>query len=255
MNAFNPNTTPAPDCDPVRSDLVLKCDYRQEDFACWPRPSELELATLAARLARSGKLDAKQLVTQAWELYWESCRQLKADYQETEKYHENMAREEDAESDDDVIGLPKWVPVPKRYPMTYRDLEALLLPKRKGRTAERAGLLREYIFSQLVRHCIVLRPKIHVAGYWELPAERLELLREHLRDEVARYFEKYRKTVYDAGAYARFAVPFLTWHQQFIASKKSAAARKRWSKKKDKQKKPESESAQGAPGELEKAVK
>ena len=49
---------------------------------------------------------------------------------------------------------------------------------------------------------------------------------------VARRFEKLRKTAYDAEAYCRFAVPFLEWHQRFIAAKKAAASRARWAKQK-----------------------
>jgi hypothetical protein len=46
--------------------LVIRYDYREQDFEQWPRPSELELARLAAQLARTEKIDPKQLVAEAW---------------------------------------------------------------------------------------------------------------------------------------------------------------------------------------------
>jgi hypothetical protein len=209
---------------------VLKCDYREDELEIWPRPSGVELATLAARLARSGRESPKQLVDRAWELYWESCRKLQADYRAMEAYHAEMARL-DEEPDGAEAGLPAArVPVPKKYPLKPRQVETLLLPKQKGRTAERASLIREYFFCQLVSHCLLLRPKVKIACYWELEAEVLEKLREQLRGQVVQHFERYQKTVFTAEAYAKFAVPFLTWHRRYIARKKSAAARKRWGK-------------------------
>ena len=47
--------------------IVLSTDHRDQSFEYWPRPSELELAHLAARLARTEKIDSKQLVKEAWE--------------------------------------------------------------------------------------------------------------------------------------------------------------------------------------------
>jgi hypothetical protein len=64
--------------------LVLRCDHRELDFEYWPRPSELELAHLAARLARTSPIDPKQLVKEAWSIYWESCQKIKKDYLEVE---------------------------------------------------------------------------------------------------------------------------------------------------------------------------
>lgn len=215
--------------------LVLRYDYREQDFEHWPRPSELELARLAAQLARTEKIDPKQLVAEAWELYWESCRTIQVDHRKVEAY---FAHEKELERE------PNWpelesaavVPVSKKFPMNYRQVEALLLPKQKGRTAERASLIREFIFFQLARTCLVLRPKLAAVSYWEMEPELQEQLRQKLKDEVARYFEKLRKTAYDAEAYHRFAVPFVEWHRRFIAAKKAAAARARWAKREAAQK-------------------
>lgn len=211
--------------------LILECDYRDHGFEHWPRPSEMDLARLAAQLARSTKIAPKQLVDEAWELYWESCRRLQADSREVAAYHAHTERvDEDLDWAEEVGSLPKWVPAPKSYPVLHQQVERLLLPKQKGRTAERASLIREFFFAQLTRGCLVLRPKITLVTYWELDSAVLEDLRQKLKDDVARHFEKYRKTVFDADAYARFAVPFLQWRHRYLVAQKAAAARKRWEK-------------------------
>lgn len=223
--AGDPNPASAP------SSLVICGDYREHDFEHWPRPSELDLARLAAQLARTEKLDSKQLVAAAWELYWESCRTIQADHRKVEAYFAREA-ELDRELNWSELETAAAVPMPKKFPVNHRQVEALLLPKQKGRTAERAALIREFIFSQLARTCLVVRPKLAAVSYWELEADRQEQLRQKLKDEVARHFEKLRKTTYDAETYHRFAVLFLEWHRRFIAAKKAAAARARWAKQK-----------------------
>lgn len=216
-------TTPDP------ANLILECDYRDQDFEYWPRPSELDLARLAAQLARVERLDPKQLVAAAWELYWESCRRLQADHRAVRAFHEHLERLVD-EPEDTAGALPAGVPMPKKYPVTHRQIEGLLLPQQKGRTAERASLIREYFFAQLARGCLVLRPQVGLMTYWEMEPDLLEQLRQKLKDDVAKHFEKYRQTNFDAEAYARFAKSFLTWRQRYVAAKKAAAARKRWAR-------------------------
>jgi hypothetical protein len=211
--------------------LVIRYDYREQDFEHWPRPSELELARLAAQLARTENIDPKQLVAEAWELYWESCRTIQTDHRKVDAY---FAREAELERE---LNWPEpepaaAVPMPKKFPVNHRQVEVLLLPKQKGRTADRAALIREYIFSQLTRTCLVLRPKLVAVSYWEMEADLQAQLRQKLKDEIDRHFETLRKTAYDAAAYHRFAVPFLAWHRRFIAAKKAAAARARWAKRK-----------------------
>ena len=213
------------------SSLVIRGDYREHDFEHWPRPRELDLARLAAQLARTEKLDPKQLVAEAWELYWESCRTIQADHRKVEAY---FAHEAELDRELNWPEPAAAVPMPKKFPVNHRQVEALLLPKQKGRTAERATLIREFVFSQLARTCLVVRPNLTMLTYWELEADRLEQLRQKLKDEVARHFEKLRKTTYDAEAYRRFAVSFLEWHRRFIAAKKASAARTRWAKEEEK---------------------
>jgi len=125
--------------------LVIRYDYREQDFENWPRPSELELARLAAQLARTEKIDPKQWVAEAWEPYWESCRTIQTDHRKVEAY---FAREAELERE---LNWPESetaaaVPMPKKFPVDHRQVEALLPPKQKGRTAERAALIREFIF-------------------------------------------------------------------------------------------------------------
>lgn len=209
--------------------LVIRYDYHEHDFEHWPRPSELELAQLAAQLARGGQVEPKQAVQMAWELYWESCQIIQADHRRVDAY---FAREAELERE---LNYPEAeagesVPLPKKFPVTHREVEALLLPQMKGRTADRASLIREYLFAQLVRTCLVVKPKLTTVSYWEMEEALLEQLRQRLKEEVARHYARFRNTVFDAEAYRRFAVAFLQWHRQFIAAKKAAAARKRWAK-------------------------
>jgi len=215
---------PAPARD--TSSSGIHPDYREKEFEHWPRPSELELARLAAQLARAKKINPQRLVAEAWEVYRESCRRLQADHREVKAYHARIKHEE--ERDRAVSALPKWVPMPKQFPVTPRQVEALLLPKLKGRTADRAALIREFLFAQLAETCFVLRPKLAALSYWELEPELLEQFRQTQKNEVARRYEKFRNTVFDPEAYACFAAAFLEWHKRFITAKKGAAARKRW---------------------------
>ncbi len=207
--------------------LTAGCDYRAEDFDCWPRPTELELAQLAARLARTDKLDPKQLVEDAWAIYWESCRKIQDDHRAVKVNGEKESLAEAALAA--VTAQPRpALPQPKKYPVTFREMETLLLPKQKGRTANRASLIREYLLSECLGTCIALRPKPHPLTYWELDEKALNHMREIFSGQVAAKFGQYRTRHFDEAAYGRFAEGFLKWHRQYIAEKRSAAARKRW---------------------------
>lgn len=207
--------------------LTAVSDYRDGDLEFWPRPTEWQLAQLAAQLARSDKLDAKQLIHDAWEIYLEGCRKIQNDHRAQKAWHEH-------ESDTDVA-LDEWVhqprsavPQPKKYPVTFREIETLLLPKQTGRTANRAHLIREYFLSECLGTCLVLRPKPHPLTYWELDATALNELREHFSGQVDAKFGHYRAQFFDDDAYVRFADSFLKWHRRYITEKRSAAARTRW---------------------------
>src|SRR3974390_1835547 len=110
--------------------IVVSSDHRDVGFEYWPRPSELELAHLAARLARTGTIDAKQLVGEAWNIYWESCRKIKEDYLQVDK---GLRAMEALEGDlDDVPDEEGGLPQPEKYPVSFQEMELLLLPKLKG---------------------------------------------------------------------------------------------------------------------------
>jgi hypothetical protein len=217
----------------AKSNLVLKCDYREEDFIYWPRPSEVELAGLAAQLARSSKANPKHLVAQAWALYRESCRVIQADYREVQAQLDFDSRQ-DPECDfgerSEVELLQ--VPAPKKYPVPFAKAELLLLPKRTGRTADRAAVMREYIFAVVLQDCFVLRPKLAPASYWELDPEALNGMRQRLHKEIAERFGLLRKHIFDEADYVQFAASFLKWHRRYKSAKKSDAARTRWDKTK-----------------------
>ena len=208
-------------------ELTAHGDYREEDFDCWPRPTELELAQLAARLARTDKLNPQQLVEDAWAIYWESCRKIQDDHRAVKANGEKESLADAALAA--VTDQPRTdLPQPKKYPVTFRELEILLLPKQKGRTANRASLIREYLLSECLGTCMVLRPKPHPLTYWELDEKALNHLRELFSGQVAAKFGQIRARHFDEVTYVRFAEGFLKWHRQYIAEKRSAAARKRW---------------------------
>ena len=207
--------------------LTASSDYREEEFDCWPRPTELQLAQLAASLARADKLDPKQLVEDAWAIYWESCRKIQDDHRAVKASLEKESQADAVLAE--VVGQPQpAVPQPKKYPITFREVETLLLPKKKGRTANRAILIREYILSELLGMCLALRPKPHPLTYWELDEKALNGLREHFSGQVAKKFGQLRASHFNVADYTRFADAFLKWHRRYITETRSAAARKRW---------------------------
>jgi hypothetical protein len=216
---------------PAKTNLVLKCDYRDGDFLYWPRPSELELAGLAAQLALSSKANPKQLVSQAWALYWESCRVIQSDYRKVEallalENQEEQAFPGDAKPEEDSLQIP----TPNKFPVSFARVELLLLPELKGRTADRARVFREHILSVLLQGCFVVRPKLREVSYWELEPETLEEMRQKFHSDIADRFGKLRKHDFEEAEYLRFARSFLEWHRQYKSAKKSAAARRRWHK-------------------------
>ncbi len=216
--------------------LVLTCDHRDTSFEHWPRPTELELAHLAARLARTEKLDPKQLVSEAWALYWESCRKIQLDHREVTKMLRTLETQDDELSCEQSDTLPK----PSAFPVEFQEVERLLLPKLKGRTGERAVVIREYMLAELLKHSFVIRPEFRATSYWEFDADDLANLREKFRDEITRKFAELRKTSYDSKAYTQFATSFLAWHHQWTGHRrsqtKSANARKGWDKRRDEKK-------------------
>lgn len=207
--------------------LTAHGDYREEGLEFWPRPTEWQLAQLAAQLAHTGKVDAKQLIHEAWEIYWEGCRKIQDDHRAQQAGLEQKSAAAASLVDGNHPPRPA-VPPPKKYPVTFREMETLLLPKQKGRTANRAHLIREYVLSEFLGTCLALRPQPHLLTYWELDAKALAELREYFSERVAVKFGHYRAQLFNEDAYVRFADSFLKWHRQYIAEKRSAAARTRW---------------------------
>jgi hypothetical protein len=176
--------------------LILTCDHRNAPFEHWPRPTELQLAELAARLARTEKIDPKQLVAEAWSLYWESCKKIQQDHLEVQKMLASLAAQPDEASIEEQETLPK----PASFPVTFTEMERLLLPKLKGRTGERAAVFREYAFAQLVAGSLKFGRDFRVLDYWDFQPEALQELRERLREIVTERFGTWRKSLYDAAA-------------------------------------------------------
>jgi hypothetical protein len=209
--------------------LVLSADHRNHPFEYWPRPSELELAHLAARLARAGSFDPKELVKDAWALYWESCRRIQEDHLQVTRYFEEEGSEP---------GLEAWelLPRPKGFPVRFAEMERLLLPGLKGRTAERAALLREFAFADLMQQCMAyINGKFCPVPYWKLEGDELEALKQRFKDATTERFAKFRTSIYDAAAYDVFATGFLAWHARWTRRRnseaKAANARKGWAKR------------------------
>jgi hypothetical protein len=226
-----PADAPQPGEKPLKQGLVIKSDYRTESFEHWPRPSELELAALAARLARAEQIDPKRLVDEAWDLYRASCQKIQQDHLEVERVLAAWEAVPDDGPFDDGSALPQ----PEQYPITFQAMELLLLPKLKGRTAERAALMREYIFAELLGQCFDIRNGFKPVSYWNLSPANLEIMREQLKPSIVKKFGLWRASLYDAQAYAKFAAAFLQWHGQWTNVRnseiKAANAIKGWEKR------------------------
>jgi hypothetical protein len=217
---------------------TIKCsaDHRDNDFEYWPRPSELELTRWAVQLARTGKMDPRQLVEEAWALYWESCRKIQQDHRAQQAFFENEGLDND-HSDEIEYYAQASLPTPAEYPVTFHAMELLLLPKLSGRTAERATVFREYFFASLMGWNCPGLSKNPTSSYWNCPGPELDQTRnkESIKNEVARIFAKWRKTVFDAQAYSAFATKFLRWYREWNAIRNSEVkainALKGWEKR------------------------
>ena len=71
--------------------------------------------------------------------------------------------------------------------------------------------------------------------YWDLQPDVLKELRAEYSGLVSTRFGLWRGKAYDAGEYARFAVPFLKWYERWLVYRdshlKSANARIGWAKR------------------------
>ena len=228
---------------PVQSDtdgtkasgIKLRSDHREEEqFEYWPRPTELQLAELAARLARTTVIDPKQLVSEAWVIYQESCRRIREDYKHVTEFFEDDGRFEDLTNDDSARSALS-LPAPKRYPVPYPEAERLLLPKLKGRTAERAQVMRGFLFADYVRSKMAEKTPTDAKTFASPVGEELERLRAAFKEEVPGIFAELRRMTFDKDYFARFAEEFLTWYQQRERFTKSWArsdnARRGWEKR------------------------
>lgn len=217
------------------SGLILTQDYRDHDFVYWPRPTEMELARLAAQLARGETIAPQQLIQDAWNLYWESCRRLKQDHGDVKRYFE-AEDQFDAALLEDLDGGAEPIPQPKTFPVSFLEMERLLLPKLKGRTADRAVVVREYVFAGIIRNQrAALKAMDDMEGPLYSP-QQLDELREQARDQITSEFTRLRIRTFDEPAYLRFAHDFLDWYRAYRANIqseiKSANAKSGWQKRK-----------------------
>ena len=222
------------------SGIKLRCDHREEEqLEYWPRPSELQLAELAARLARTTVVDPRQLVAEAWALYWESCRVIREDHKHVTTFFENEGRWQDL-PDDEVKRPEPSLPVPKHYPVSYRDAELLLLPKLKGRTANRARVMRDFLFADYVRSKMAEMTPVVGKSIVSPTGEQLSQLREEFKEEVPGLFAELRRMTFDRGYFAAFAQQFLTWYWRRDGIIKSMvredSARRSWEKRRQEKK-------------------
>lgn len=206
--------------DPT-SGLTLTQDYHDHDFEYWPRPTELELARLAAQLSRGQTITPQQLIQDAWNLYWESCRRLKQDHGDVKRYFE-IIDQCDAAGPEDLDHPIKPIPQPKKFPVKFRKIEILLLPELAGKTAKRRQIFRDFFFQQLARQ------RDAKAG----PHGAFVYTNEPTQTEANREYARQRKSIFDAGVYHRFAIEFLGWYRPSKAFQlscvRAAAARRRW---------------------------
>ena len=225
---------------PAKADstTTIKCsaDHRDNDFEYWPRPSEVELTRWAVQLARTGKTDPRQLVEEAWALYWESCRKIQQDHRAQKAFFENEGWDDD-HADELEYYEQAALPTPAKFPVTFQEMEILLLPKQYGRTGERAELFREYFFASLMGWNCQGLSKNPTSSYWNCPKQELYQTRnkESIKNEMARIYAKWRKTVFDAQAYSAFTTKFLRWYREWNAIRnseiKAINALKGWNKR------------------------
>lgn len=217
------------------SGIKLRSDHREEEqFEYWPRPTELQLAELAAGLARTPVIDPKQLVSEAWAIYQESCRLIREDYKHVSGFFEDDGRCEDLTNEDPARPALS-LPVPKRYPVTYPQAELLLMPKLKGRTGDRAEVMRGFLFADYVRSKMAEKTPTDAKTFVSPVGEELERLRAAFKEEVPGIFAELRRMTFDKEYFARFAEEFLTWYQHRESLMKSWArsdnARRGWDKR------------------------
>lgn len=202
-------------------------DYHHHEFEYWPRPTEMELARLAAELVRREAIAPQQLIQDAWNLYWESCRRLKQDHEEVKRYFEAEDKF-DATLPDNLDRPDKPIPQPKKFPIKFRKIELLLLPELKGKTAKRREIFRDFFFHQLARQKDIRSGQSGGFFYTHEPT-KAEVSREYLRQ---------RQSIFDAGKYHCLATEFLEWYRPSKAFQLSCvraeAARRRWQIRRDK---------------------
>lgn len=123
----------------------------------------------------------------------------------------------------------------KRYPVPYRAAELLLLPKLKGRTAERARVMRDFLFADYVHSKMA---ELHPDGGKSIVSaagELLARLREEFKKEVPGIFGQLRRTSFDKEYFTAFAEQFLAWHRHRERFTKSIvradSARRSWAKR------------------------
>lgn len=217
------------------SEIKVRCDHREEkQLEYWPRPTELQLAELAARLARTPVIDPKQLVGEAWAIYWESCRVIREDHKQVTEFFEHEGRWQDLPDAEAGRPVPS-LPVPKRYPVSYKEAELLLLPKLKGRTAERARVMRDFLFADYVRGKMAEGQSPDGRARISPTGEQLKQLQEEFKEAVPGLFGELRRMTFDKGYFAAFAEEFLTWYRRRDGIIKSMvradSARRGWQKR------------------------
>jgi hypothetical protein len=149
-----------------------------------------------------------------------------------EEYFKRLDGGDDRQFDHPPESETPPIPTPKEYPVSFKEVEMLLLPKLKGRTGTRASVFREYAFAQLIAGSFTIRGGFRVLSYWDFQPEVLMELKEKHGEMAAKRFGLWRKSVYDANAYAKFAGPFLSWYSRWNKSHNSevraANAKKGW---------------------------
>lgn len=168
-------------------------------------PTPFELASLATRCQGRTPGDACEAALVLWKA---AAHTLKS---------EEARRRFDAQRTNPP---PPAFDMPKRYPVTPDAMVGLLLPGLKGRTADRAHLLRE-----------MLRDELRSLSWLKDKTER-----EPTESEVSDALGQFRKRpIEDAKTFSWMAENFLKWHERrkpgLVSEARSEAAQKRWNRK------------------------
>lgn len=147
-------------------------------------PSTMELATLAATLARTSAESQEKLCVTALNLWFTSQETITLQQQCSEDYRQLKAAEKP---------LPE-PPIDQEWPMTLETFCKILWPGKN--TGERAEIIRAWLKSLPTNHPY---PQMNGVSYGQMRGEPIDKARFYfLRDSILPWYEKWKLTANSA---------------------------------------------------------